>query len=209
MKGLLLKDFYLVTKYCRTYFLIAAVFIAVSFVSDGNLFYIVYPSLLSGMVPTTLLAYDERSRWNEYIGTLPYTKAQIVSGKYITGLAVQILVLVLIGIAQAVRMCANGVFDIKDYMSLISVLFVASCVASSLTLPFIFKWGVEKGRLAYFVIVGIGCAGAVAVQSFFYVQPQMKIPTGVIFPVSCIAGIFLYALSWYLSIVFYKKREIK
>ena len=64
MKGLLLKDFYMAAKYCRA-------------------------CLLCGMIPVNLLAYDERSRWLEYSGTLPYTKAQIVSGKYLVGIIVQ------------------------------------------------------------------------------------------------------------------------
>lgn len=40
MKGLLLKDWYMMRKYCRSYLLIAAVFIAVSLYSNDNLFFI-------------------------------------------------------------------------------------------------------------------------------------------------------------------------
>ena len=83
MKGLLLKDLYMVVKYCKAYLLIAVVFLAVSLMGSDNLFFIFYPCLLCGMIPVNLLAYDERSRWPQYCGTLPYTKGQIVSGKYL------------------------------------------------------------------------------------------------------------------------------
>lgn len=63
MKGLLLKDWYMMKKYCRAYLLIAVVFIAVSLFSNDNMFFVFYPCLLCGMIPVNLLAYDERSRW--------------------------------------------------------------------------------------------------------------------------------------------------
>lgn len=39
MKGLLLKDWYMMKKYCRAYLLIAVVFIAVSLFSNDNWIY--------------------------------------------------------------------------------------------------------------------------------------------------------------------------
>ena len=98
MKGLLLKDWYMVKTYCRAYLLIAVVFIALSFFSDNNMFFVFYPCLLCGMIPVNLLAYDERSRWTQYSGTLPYTKTQIVSGKYLIGLFAQLAILIATGV---------------------------------------------------------------------------------------------------------------
>ena len=39
MKGLLLKDFYLSWRYCRAFIVIVAVFLAVSFTGDDNIFF--------------------------------------------------------------------------------------------------------------------------------------------------------------------------
>ena len=90
MKGLFLKDWYMMKKYCRAYIVIAAVFIAVSVVSDDNMFFVFYPCMLCGMIPVNLLGYDERSHWVQYSGSLPYTKTQIVSAKYLIGLFAQV-----------------------------------------------------------------------------------------------------------------------
>lgn len=38
MKGLLLKDWYMIQKYCRSYILITAVFIGISLANGENLF---------------------------------------------------------------------------------------------------------------------------------------------------------------------------
>ena len=108
MKGLILKDLYMMKAYCKAYLLIAAVFIAVSFFGDSNLLFIFYPCMLCGVIPVNLLGYDERSRWMQYSESMPYTKAQIVSCKYLIGLGTQIIMMTVTGIAQAIRMHING-----------------------------------------------------------------------------------------------------
>lgn len=209
MKGLLLKDLYMAKKYCRIYLLIAVVFIAVSFASNDNLFFVFYPCLLCGMIPANLLGYDERSHWLQYSGTLPYTKEQIVSCKYLIGLMVQITILIVTGIAQAVKMSIDGTFELNNYTALMLVLLIMAMISSSISLPAMFKLGVEKGRIAYYVMIGVVCAGSAVASSVFGTDLQAEIQLDSILPILCFIGIGIYALSWYMSIVFYKKRELK
>ena len=110
MKGLLLKDWYMIQKYCRSYILITAVFIGLSLANGENLFFTFYPCMLCGMIPVTLLGYDERSGWMQYSGTMPYAKEQIVSEKYLIGILVQLTVLLVTGIAQVTKMMITGCF---------------------------------------------------------------------------------------------------
>lgn len=208
MKGLLLKDFYMMKKYCRAYMLIAVVFIAVSFFADENLFMTFYPCLLCGMIPVNLLAYDERSRWMEFSGTLPFTKAQIVSGKYLIGLLSQVVLLMVTGAAQGIRMAINGSFLLEDFAVLMLLMLCLATIASSITMPFVFKYGVEKGRMAYYVMIGLVCAAIAAASVFFKGQLQSEIRFKLPLVAVALICIGLYALSWYLSIVFYRKREI-
>ena len=207
MKGLLLKDFYMAAKYCRTYILIGVVFIAVSFVSSENMFFVFYPCLLCGMVPVNLLAYDERSRWIEYSGTLPYTKAQIVSGKYLIGLIVQGAMLLAVGIAQAVRMNLAGTFQAGEYALFMASIFAMSTISSSITLPFMFRWGVEKGRIAYYCMIGFVCAAGYLGSAFFTGSTQLAMGRGTLMAIFFLAGIAIYAASWLASIAMYRKRE--
>ena len=208
MKGLLLKDLYMMKKYCRSYLLITIVFIAVSFASSENLFFVFYPCLLCGMIPVNLLGYDERSRWLQYSETMPYTKAQIVSGKYLIGLGTQVAVLLFTGIAQSIRMSINGTFVLGEYLVLMMLLLIMSLLASSITLPFMFKLGVEKGRMGYYIMIGIVCAGSIIASNLLSDAFRIQIELNGILPIICLVGIVIYALSWYISIVFYKKREI-
>ena len=209
MKGLLLKDWYMMRKYCRSYLLIAAVFIAVSLYSNDNLFFIFYPCLLCGMIPVNLLGYDERSRWMQYSGTLPYTKTQIVSAKYLIGLLAQVTILIVTGIAQGVKMTVAGNFVFGEFVVLMLLMLIVATLTSSISLPFIFKLGVEKGRTAYFIMIGFVCGASILASSFFRGQLVAEIEPNAILAALAVAGIGVYVLSWYLSVVFFKGRDLE
>ncbi len=209
MKGLLLKDWYMMKKYCRAYLLIAAVFIAVSLFSNDNLFFIFYPCLLCGMIPVNLLGYDERSRWMQYSGTLPYTKTQIVSAKYLIGLFAQVAMLIVTGIAQGIKMTVIGNFILGEFVVLMLLMLIVATLTSSISLPFIFKLGVEKGRTAYYVMIGFVCGASVLATSFFRGQLVAEVQPNAILAGLAVIGVGVYILSWYLSVVFFKKREIQ
>ena len=209
MKGLLLKDWYMMKKYCRSYIFIAAVFIAVSLGSNDNMFFVFYNCLLCGMIPVNLLSYDERSHWMQYSGTLPYTKDQIVSAKYLIGLFVQVAILIVIGIAQGVKMAVAGNFIFSEFAVLMLLVLIVAAFTSSITLPFMFKLGVEKGRTAYYVMIGFVCGASVLASSYFRGQLTAEVQPNIILAALSVVGICIYALSWYLSVVFFKKREIQ
>ena len=207
MKGLLLKDFYMAAKYCRTYLLIGIVFIAVSFAGpeSQNMFFVFYPCLLCGMIPVNLLAYDERSRWLEY---RPYTKAQIVSGKYLVGIIVQGAMLIAVGIAQGVRMHLAGTFGWGEFALFMGSIYAMAAVTSSISLPFMFRWGVEKGRIAYYCMIGFVCAAGYLGSVFFAQGSAQTVSGRVMLVLFFLVGTGIYAASWLASIALYQKREV-
>ena len=209
MKGLLLKDLYMMKQYCRYYLFCAAGFTILSVMSAGNMFFVFYPCLLCGMIPVNLIGYDERSRWVQYSGTMPYTKAQVVSGKYLIGLLVQITMLIVIGVAQAVIMMIADDFILGDFIVLMLLTLIVSTLTSSIPLPFVFKLGVEKGRTAYYVMIGFICGASVLASSLFRGYFGTGIEPNLVLAILAVVGIGIYIFSWYMSIIFYKKREIQ
>ena len=207
MKGLLLKDFYMTIKYCRMTLVVSVLFLILAFFND-SLFILFYPSMICGLIPTTLLAYDERSRWLQYSMTMPYTKTQIVSSKYLIGLTGQILMLLVIAAVQAVKMRMSGSFMLREYLITLMLIAILSLFSSSVSLPFIFKLGVEKGRITYYVMVGVVCGlgGGASVVLGKEIPQHMALDS--VLPVLLLIVAGIYALSWYLSVVFFKKREI-
>ena len=195
-------------KYCRTYLFISVIMIAISFVGGNNLFLAFYPCMLCGMIPVSLLGYDERSGWLRYGESLPYTRAQIVCGKYLIGLLAQTAMLIITGAVQAARLSMGKPFDFKEYIILMILLVSMSLIASSISLPLMFKMGVEKGRMAYYFMVGIVCGGSILLSNMLAGETSAEIKFDVALPIVFVVAIGIYLLSWYLSVVFYKKREL-
>lgn len=207
MKGLLWKDFYVFIKNCRLFLLVVIGFIFISAFNDET-FYILYPCLFAGMIPVTLMAYDEQSKWNQYCSTLPCSKTQMVSEKYLVVLLSQAATLLLSCIVQTAKIIGgSGQMDL--YLSQMATGLLASFVLPSFVLPFMFKMGVEKGRIVYIFLLA-----AVGALSYGVIE-LIKIPAagpGLLsssfpLPLLCLAAIAIYALSWLLSVSIYKKKE--
>ena len=160
------------------------------------------------MIPVTLLSYDESSRWSTYSLTMPYTRQQLVSVKYLIGLILQSCMLVVTGLVQLARMHVHSSFNLKEYAVFMVILLTVSLVPPAICLPFIFRYGVEKGRMAYYVMIGLICAIGFAASRILSVEKEAKIEFSAVFLLIMAAGIGIYALSWYLSVQFYGKREI-
>jgi hypothetical protein len=207
MEGLFLKDWYMIKNYCRTNLIIVAVFVAVSLAGD-NMFFMIYPCLLCGMIPVQLLGCDEKSRWVQYSGTMPYTKTQIVSEKYWIGSIAQLIGLIVTGVVRAAKMMLAGEFIPEEFAVLMLCVLIVSTLAPSISLPFIFKLGVEKGKTAYYAMIGFICAAGGLASNLHRGQPVSAIKLSLVLAILAVVGIGVYLLSWYLSIVFCEKREI-
>lgn len=210
MKGLLLKDFYLLKGYGRTFFVVVLLFYALSLTNTQSLYFLFYPCMIAGMMPMTLYAYDEREKWSVYCGTLPYTKAQLVSAKYIIGLLVSMAMLLLATLIHTLKMIYEFTFVANEIISLVSCIAAISLLSPAVLMPFMFRFGVEKGRIVYYAIIGIGLAA-------FMLLRDQNLPASIVSNVGFlfIGSLFLlavaiisYILSWLLSIAIYKKREV-
>lgn len=204
MKGLLLKEFYVTLKSCKMYFVIDAVFIAISFFVDNGTAFLVYPLLISGIISISLLNYDERSNWVEYSGALPYSSAQIVSSKYIYGLLFEVFSAVVTFAFLLLHVNVVGTMPLADSLVTFGGMIVISLVIPSTSLPFCFRYGTEKGRLVYFVFIFI------LTWLFFKFEEEiytMRFDKLVWIIVSAVTA--LYVLSWLASVALYKKRAVK
>lgn len=209
MKGLFLKDLYLILNYFRFYFLIALFFTVGSLFMGDNLFFLYYPCMLFAMIPSSLLLNDEGSGWAGFSQTLPCTKSQMVSEKYLIGMLLQLVYIFLSMAVQAVRLCHAGSFSWEFYLTLIASLMVMAFVTSAVPLPLMFRYGAEKGRIGQFILIAVICGGSAAASVWFdETAPVIQIPQGLPF-LLLLGSLGLYALSWYLSIRFYAKREVR
>lgn len=207
MKGLLVKDFYLLWKYCRLMLVMAAVIVGMACLMDGMSSFMIFSCMLCGMVPMTLYAYDERDRWNVYAQTLPISKKQYILSKYLMGLITSGAMILLTVALQLVKAAVSGSFSVEHPGVMLLILVVGSLLPCALLMPFVFKFGAEKGRILYLVLVGAGCGAGVALsESFSFALPQINEVIWTTLLPFALAGIYLLSIA--LSVRFYEKREL-
>lgn len=206
MKGLLLKDWYVMKKTCRAYLLLVVLFLVISVFGNENVFLIFYPAMLVGMIPVTLLGYDERCKWQLTCAAMPCTRAQFVSAKYLIGLLVQLATLALTALTQALRMTLNGGFHWLSWATLLAVLLAMSLLTAAITPPLMFRFGVEKGRILYCVTIGLMCGGSTLIGLSGALDAAPFTVAALLGMVAAAAAV--YALSWWISMALYQKREL-
>lgn len=208
MSGLLLKELYMARKYCRLHLVITVLFLGMAMLpSAENLFLLFYPSAMASFIPVTLLSYDTQSKWDVYFDTLPTSRAQYVSAKYLIGLILGELVLALTAVTQLLAIRLNGEIGLNQLLPLLWGLQAITLVLPTLCLPPIFKLGVEKGRILFLVMIGIVFGGSAALALGVEDGGSFSLPGNL--SVWLLLGVIvLYALSWVLSIRLYRTREL-
>lgn len=202
MKGLLLKDWYMMVKYCKAWVLILAVMMGASAFSEKPMLFLMYPVMLAGLTAVTLMAYDERSGWTTLSRAMPYSKAQLVSVKYIVTLFLLAAAVVLTVAVQLVR-AGMGASSAGSMGGILGVLLSAGLTMPAVILPLVFRFGVEKARILYGIVLGLAIACMVFASMTVQDMPQL-VADGAFavraLPVSAV----LFGLSWLLSIRIYR-----
>ena len=203
MKALLLKDWYMLIKYGKMLLIVLGTFIVGSAFATDTVFLLTYPVLLASVFSTSLIGYDEKFGWLRYAETMPISRRLVVSEKYVITLLLSGAALMLTLLVR-IPAIVVGKLDLSAFGGLVVLMAASSFVAPSLILPIMFRFGIEKGRIAYFII--IGCILALSVMLPDTVGPVA--PSGGLSLAALPIAAAVFALSWLLSIRFYQKREL-
>lgn len=204
MSALILKDLYIMKKYCRSVLLMVVIFWGASIFADsGNLFWTFFPVIVGSVTPATLLSYDEKFRWNQYCDTMPISRAAVVAEKYMLTAAT---VLLLTAGSVAVHLMASGrTGEAPDDLGLIAALtFTVGLLPPCIMLPAVYKFGMEKGRIVYYFCIGAACAIPFALPSNA-LDGGMSTASVFLLPVIAAA---LFAVSWAISTAVYGKKSL-
>lgn len=158
MRALLLKDILALKRTLRIYAAFLVVYCGIGIFSDNPSFFMGFITVLSIMLPINAMTIDKGCHWNAYAACLPIPRSMSVLSKY---------VLAGLGILAAIIPCL--VFRLADrYTSLITDTIswseIALMTALALTilafqLPFLFRFGPERGRFASMAALLLLCIG--------------------------------------------------
>ncbi len=207
MKALLYKDFVALWKYCKGYFAMCVCFLISHVFVEDMVFFRIYPMIFMGMLPSTLIAYDERDKWENLALTMPLSRKQIVTEKYLVGLILQLGTLAATGVSVFLHGVMHHSLDLDSLMMDLLTSWVLAMAAPSLMLPPVFKVGSEKGRLAYtLMMVLVMAAGVGGVVGLSLIEGTLEMGfLSVILIAVIVLG--MYPTSWLLSLHWYQKRE--
>lgn len=198
MSALLTKDFYTINKQLKMYLLVLVVFIAFN-----REFGAVFLPVWCSMLPYTSIAYDEQSKWDQLAAMMPYSIRDLVLSKYVFGwICVAVITLIMTAVQIVLSLVSS--FAGPDYISILLGVCVAFSVMSC-SLPAIFRFGVERGRMLMFLLIFVACGGAGGV--IFVVEGLPKlVPT--LLTLMPAAALVLTLISVPLSMKAYAKRQI-
>ena len=201
MKALIIKDTYVIWRQMKYFLILILIFSALPS-GFNNAFAVIYTSML----PYTALAYDERSKWDQLAAMMPYSTRDAVLSKYVFGWLCIGGAAVLSGLLQ---MALSLVVD-RVFLPGVMVLSVLGAVCIlAISLPLMFRMGVEKGRLAMFLVIFrvCGAAGAIAHIAESVGSGTVFAFQGPVLGVTLLAALVLTAVSVPLSMRFYTKRQ--
>ena len=215
MKGLLLKDWYMVLRYWKAMFVFNILYAIIAALSSMTVTFAFLNVMLGTMVVKSLMAYEEQNKWDSLAVSLPVTGEQLVLEKYLMGLFGALSS----SIITAVIMSSVGIFLKKDigfplWQSLL--MFVAAgMLLLSVELPVLFKFGVNRGRIWFIAAVALVAtiAGGIGGLLGEILEENQKIPmwlSGSVVPgivIAVILGAAAVLISVRLSVRFYKERE--
>ena len=208
MKGLLLKDWFVIWKQCRYLLFDPAGFLAVSALSDDSQFFAIFAFLLSAMYPMTVMGLDEQSKWERYALTMPFRRRDLVLSKYLLSFCSLFLYGVLY--LLLVLLFKHDPEAMKVSVMLTSVGISIGILYSALAYPFLFKLGMEKGRIWYLILIVVVCGNGAALAAMLGDEISLNLLLtwmDCLLLILPLAALSLFGLSAFLSIKLYESRE--
>lgn len=160
MKGLLIKDARFIWKQKR--FLVTLLFLAImlNFNSDGT-FVIAYLTFIGFSFVLSTITYDETDNGYLFLMTLPVSRKMFAVEKYVFGLLLGSCTWTVGFIISIMfKLATEGNFSLIDFSVESLMLIPVFAVMLSILLPFQFKFGSEKGRIAMFLAFAVAVVAA-------------------------------------------------
>lgn len=152
MKSLILKDLYNIGHNVKSMLFILVVFAVALIPTSGVAGYIFVCAILCSMMIVTTFSFDDNSKWARYAMIMPVSKKDLVAGKFIV-LAIFCLVGSLFGLVVGsiagltIKSISFDLAGIGELLFLTLTAWVVSIIYGSMSIPLVFKFGAEKGRV--------------------------------------------------------------
>lgn len=203
MKGLFYKEGRCLWHFGKTYLLMLVIFLGLALYqstdSSGGAVWMLYPIFFAGTLPASLIGDDEKSGWLTYCDTLPVTRRQIVTVKYITCLVTAAAVCLLAVPVVLLR------HDTVAAMPFLAMMAPVGLIVPSVMLPTTYKLGATKGRVVYIVMLMVVAGVCVLLVNL---SKESGAPATLSPLATTAISLAVFIGSWALSVKWFKAREL-
>lgn len=218
MKGLLKKDFCLLSRYMRFLIIYMGAMAVLFGMTSANVVsgFASVMSMICIILPIytiTTMSMDENSKWDSLAITFPLRRSQIVGSKYI-------LALLMMGVGAAGGAVCTGILalfrmgtEVWENLAVLLVLLCYNTLMLSALIPLVFKFGGEKSRL---IMIGVYMVPTFLVIFLFNrfgksidfeaVAQNTKLCILLMGGAVLLAAV-TYVISYFISLNIYKRKE--
>lgn len=205
MKGLFIKDLYMIKKQLYFVYIVYFFFIVLFAFSKANMFLLIFPVLFLTSSLINLLYYDDLYKWNILEYTLPVSRKTIVKEKYI--------LVALVLFFSSIIPCIVYYIINKNFIDTLNLFYVQlllSFIIPTVTLPIYYKLGYGKSRILSMIIAAFVGGISVLFLNTFLLNKMQEFKSNlsnifyIMFPIIIASLIFI---SYLISVKVYEKRE--
>lgn len=209
MVGLVYKDLMVMRRTLLLYGAMGLVYVVIAIAGDQYGMVFALMMIVSAMVPVSAISYDERSKWDRIVNTMPLSRKEVVLAKYLLAILLTAVSSVLI---FAFYMLVPEM-PLAEKAITTAIMAMMAMVYQAALMPVMFKFGSEKGRTIMLAIlfvpaVLIFAIGEMNIIDFGAVGAFLDRNEAIVPYI--LAGIVLviYSLSMALSVKIYQKKDL-
>lgn len=213
MKGLLLKDWYMLIKEVRFYLPFTVVYALIAVFTGMPVIFVMVNVMLGSMIVKSLMAREEINKWDSMAANLPVTKKELVAEKYVIGifgtLASNIMSFLVLLFAQLALKKNVGMPLLPFFLIYagFGIIYLAG------ELPVLFKFGTANGRIVFMAVVALMAGVSAGISSALSESAQSAggvLSQGTLAAIGAgfiLLSVLAAVVSVRLSVRFYQRRE--
>lgn len=212
MRGLFLKDYYLIKGFGKNYIFAFAFMVIWGIAMKATSFLCIYAILMGAMIILSIQALDDAVSFNRFALTMPVSVRTLIKSRYllfvITVSIGGVLALLISGGTALLSVKMNQEFNWREVVPSMTVFVVGTSIA----FPVILYKGAEKGRYAYIAAMlglwGIMYAAIRLCQKYNIALDALEMVPYVLF-LGIFAGICIISLmiSYFVALRLVRKKE--
>ena len=209
MLGLVYKDLMVMRRTLLLYGAMGIVYGIIAIYGDQYGMVFALMMIVSAMVPVSAISYDERSKWDKIVNTMPLSRKEIVLSKYLLAILLTAISSVII---FAFYMLVPEM-PLEEKAVITAVMAMMAMIYQAALMPVMFKFGSEKGRTMMLAILFVPAVLIFAIGEMNIIDVNAAISflerNEAMIPYLMVGFVLaIYSLSMALSVKIYEKKDL-